>query len=172
MDATNPTPWLNKSAFQVRKATMKKVIGTEEGNMLQTFVNELESMQQLQTSLSASIPVSQLVSIGMDSELSRSYSTSHKSKGKKIITRTISFRADFDDTDDKEETFESQLNEWISTEELWSNDNAILVSEILNQDELTNYCYKFVKTFSITHYVHSLKPVSYTHLTLPTIYSV
>ena len=171
VDATNPTPWLNKSAFQVRIATMDNVIGTEEGNLFQSFVNEVESTQHLQTSLSASIPASQLVSIGMDSELSRGYSVSQKSVGKKIVTRTISFRAGFDDINDSapdassKETFENQLLMWIFNKLKerydWLEDEDIdplmEIFLLLDQDDLVDYCYKFVKTFSITHYVHSLE---------------
>lgn len=122
VDATNPTPWLNKSAFQVRQVTFESIIGTEEGNLFQGFVNEVESTQHLQTNLKASVPVSQMVNLGIDSELSRSYSTTQKSVGRKIITRTISFRADFDDvitksdghkTDTKSKTFEDRLIDWI-----------------------------------------------------------
>lgn len=171
VDATNPTPWLNKSAFQVRTATMDNVIGTEEGNLFHSFVNEVESTQHLQTSLSASIPASQLVSVGMDSELSRGYSISQKSVGRKIVTRTISFRAGFDDISDdtklsanaspEKETFENQLLMWIFNKlkeryEIVEDDDD-LYDWIDDEDELTGYCYKFVKTFSITHYVHSLE---------------
>ena len=175
VDATNPTPWLNKSAFQVRTATTNNVIGTEEGNLFQSFVNEVESTQHLQTSLSASIPASQLVSIGMDSELSRGYSVSQKSVGRKIVTRTISFCAGFDDIGDSthlsadtspdKETFENQLFMWIFNKlkekyEFLDDDDIDphhWMFVLLNQDELSDYCYKFVKTFSITHYVHSLE---------------
>ena len=69
MDATNPKPWLNKSAFQVRDVTKDNIIGTEEGDLLQSFVNEVESTQQLQGTLGASVPLSELVSIGMDLSL-------------------------------------------------------------------------------------------------------
>ena len=115
VDATNPTPWLNKREMQVRKVDFSDIIGTEEGNLYQGFVNEVESTQHFQTSLSASVPVNQLVSLGIDSELSRSYSVSQKSVGRKIITRTISFKATFDQTsqESKQATFEQRLSDWI-----------------------------------------------------------
>ena len=59
-------------------------------------MNEVESTKHFQTNLSASVPVNQLVNLGIDVELSRSYSVSQKSVGRKIATRTISFRAPFD----------------------------------------------------------------------------
>ena len=97
VDATSPTPWLNKSAFQVREVTSHNIIGTDEGSMLQSYSHEVSSVQVMQTNMSASVPVSQQVSVGIDAELSRNYSTSRRSVGKKIITRSISYRADFDD---------------------------------------------------------------------------
>ena len=112
VDATNPTPWLNKRALQIRKVNFDDIIGTEEGNLYQGFVNEVESTEHFQTSLSASVPANQLVSLGIDSELSRSYSVSQKSVGKKIITRTISFQANFDGSSDVK-PFEQRLSNWI-----------------------------------------------------------
>lgn len=188
MDATNPKPWLNKSAFQVRDVTKDNIIGTEEGDLLQSFVNEVESTQQLQGTLGASVPLSELVSIGMDAELSRNYSASQKSIGRKIITRTISFRSDFDDIDDgkrakvnlskekdsprnikRKQTFENQLHTWIYNKlkekkivQSINNNRPHRGGRNMDEDELTQdvlvgYCYKFVCTYAITHYVHSLE---------------
>lgn len=92
VDATDPKPWVNKGNFQVRKITFDNIISTDEGNLYHDFVNDVESIQTFQTSLSASVPVDQLVSLGIDSELSHVYSVSQKSIGKKVLTRTISFR--------------------------------------------------------------------------------
>lgn len=97
VDATSPSPWLNKSAFQVREVTPYNIIGTDEGGVLQSYSQEVASVQSLQTNMSASVPISQQVSVGIDAELSRNYSTSRRSVGKKNITRSISYRADFND---------------------------------------------------------------------------
>lgn len=97
INATNPSPWLNKSAFQVREVTLHNILGTEEGGVVQSYAHEVSSVQSMQTKMSASVPISQQVSVGVDAELSRSYSTSRRSVGKKILTRSIAYRADFDD---------------------------------------------------------------------------
>ena len=97
VDATKPSPWLSKSSFQVREVTFDNIIGTEEGGLVNNFETVVESVQQLQTNMSASVPASQQVSVGVDAELSRSYSKTKRSIGTKVLTRTISFRADFDD---------------------------------------------------------------------------
>ena len=186
VDATDLTPWLNRSAFQVRHVTEDNIIGTEEGDLLKGFVNEVESVQHLQASLRASVPASELVNIGIDSELSRKYSESQKSVGKKIITRTIAFRAGFKDIDDgkrivrhkeafkdkdtSKQSFESHLVKWIDRKveekktlcELRHQPNE---TEELNQKVLADYCYEFIKTYSVTHYVHSLElGASYYHV--------
>ena len=226
VDATNPTPWLNKSAFQVRHVTFENIIGTEEGNLYQGFVNEVESTENLQTNLKASIPLNQQVNLGIDSELSRSYSSTQKSVGRKIITRTIAFRANSDDIseseiisnsqanayqmggqgskvetgqqdgtdsklqnpgspekkgqqnekkEEKKKTFEENLKDWIikrmkddeEINEIEKKEGASASGQDKGEtninfdkctiEELSEFCYKFVKTFSITHYVHSLE---------------
>ena len=129
VDATEEKPWLNRSTFQVRQVTESNILGTEEGDLIRGFVNEVESTQLLQANLRASITASELVNIGVDSELSRKVSESQKSIGEKIVTRTISFRTDFENVDEgkcarteqkgdgergvSEQTFESLLKNWI-----------------------------------------------------------
>ena len=55
-------------------------------------------MQTQQSNLKASIAVPQApVTIGVDAEHSRSVSTTRRAVGKKVVNRTISFRADFED---------------------------------------------------------------------------
>ena len=183
VDATNPTPWLNKRPLQIREVRYDDIIGTEEGNLYQGFVNEVESTQHFQTNLSASVPVNQLVNLGIDSELSRSYSVSQKSVGRKITTRTISFRASFDkicetpqgrvnSQSGKEpmKPFEDRLKEWIRQQKEEDVKKKILEGqqdgeeqqededdEKLAQKDRLDLCYKFISTFSVTHYVHSLE---------------
>lgn len=100
LDATNPTPWKNKSSFQVREIspTLANIIGTEEGGAHQVYESEITSVsgQQANVKLSVDEPHGK-VKIGMDGEASRSVSKSRKAAGEKVVTRTISFRADFDD---------------------------------------------------------------------------
>ena len=180
VDATEQKPWLNRSTFQVRQVTESNILGTEEGDLIRGFVNEVESTQLLQANLRASVTASELVNIGVDSELSRKVSESQKSIGEKIVTRTISFRTDFENVDEIklaradrksgdgesevcEQTFESLLKWWIDKrhdEEReyrygWgsrSNDGGALTEE-----KIKIYCSEFVEKYSITHYVQSLE---------------
>lgn len=65
---------------------------------LQNYEREIVSIQDQQCELKASITIPQSpVSIGVDAELARSHATTRRSVGKKVVNRTISFRADFHD---------------------------------------------------------------------------
>ena len=176
VDATNSKPWINRSAFQVRFPTPDNVVGTEEGNLYRSFLNEVDSSLHLQTSLSASIPANQLVSINVDAELSRNYSTSQKSEGAKVITRSIAFLSGFEANEDfskesnsKDFCFERRLLKWMwNEEELEFDEESYNLESILmsrNNKALIRTCFKFIDTFSITHYVHSLElGASYYHV--------
>ena len=183
VDATEAKPWLNRSTFQVRQVTKSNILGTEEGDLIRGFVNEIESTQLLQANLRASVTASELVNIGVDSELSRKVSECQKSVGEKIITRTISFRTDFENVDEgkrvrteqkidegendvSEQTFERLLKGWIDkrheedrkNEEYrypWEPRNK--ETSLLTEDKIRVYCSEFVEKYSITHYVHSLE---------------
>ena len=98
IDATNSKPWMNKSAFQVRRVTAESLLGTEEGGSLQVYEREVTSILSHHTELKASVVIPKSpVEIGVDAEQSRSVSTSRRTVGRKIVNRTISFQSDFDD---------------------------------------------------------------------------
>ena len=98
LDATNAKPWLNKSSFQVRKVRLDNLIGTDEGGIVQSYEHEIASVQTQQASMKTSIVVPQSpVSIGTDGEMSRNVSTTRIAVGKKVVNRTIAFRAEFED---------------------------------------------------------------------------
>ena len=179
VDATEEKPWLNRSTFQVRQVTESNILGTEEGDLIRGFVNEVESTQLLQANLRASVTASELVNIGVDSELSRKVSESQKSVGEKIVTRTISFRTDFENVDEgkrartdqkvgdgerevREQTFESLLVQWIDKRHDEDKNREYRGSRSNDSDTLTKenikvYCSEFVEKYSITHYVQSLE---------------
>jgi len=98
VDITKQTPWLCKSSFQVRPVLLENIIGTEEGGSLQNYEREIVSIIDHRGETKASITVPQSpVTIGVDAEQSRSHCSKRRSVGKKVINRTISFRADFHD---------------------------------------------------------------------------
>ena len=98
IDATNPTPWLNKTSFQVRRVHKANIIGTDEGGEMQSYEREVASVHSQQTTMKLSITVPQSpLTLGADAEQSRSISTSRRVIGKRVVNRTISFRDDFVD---------------------------------------------------------------------------
>lgn len=98
IDATNTTPWLNKTSFQVRRVHEGNIIGTEEGGALQSYEREVSSVHTQQTSMKLSITVPQSpITLGTDAEQSRSVSTTRRAIGRRVINRSISFRDDFVD---------------------------------------------------------------------------
>ena len=98
LDATSPTPWLNKTSFQVRRVCFDELVGTDEGGALQSYANEINSVSTQQVKMKSSVTVPQSpVTIGVDAEMSRSTTSSRRSVGKKVINRTISYREDMDD---------------------------------------------------------------------------
>ena len=118
IDASNPSPWLNKSSFQVRRVTIENIIGTEEGGAIQSYEREITSVTTTQTDLKASVAVPQApVNLGLEGEHSRSVSKTRKALGKRVVNRTISFRADFDDVPqsvDSDDTTEKARVETLS----------------------------------------------------------
>lgn len=98
VDITKTSPWLEKSSFQVRRVDVENIIGTEEGGSLQNYEREIVSIQDQQCELKASITVPKSpVTIGVDAEMARSHAARRRSIGKKVVNRTISYRADFHD---------------------------------------------------------------------------
>ena len=98
MDATDASPWLHKSSFQVRRVNIDNIIGTEEGGSMQSYEREVSSVTTQQTNLKASVAIPQApVNLGLEGEQSRSVSTTRKAIGKRVMNRTISFSSQFDD---------------------------------------------------------------------------
>ena len=136
VDASDPNPWLNKTSFQVRNVLRENIIGTDEGSALHTYQKEVISAFTLQAQLKASIPVPQApIAIGVDSEQSKSVTSTKRVVGCKVLVRTISFREGFEDIpyteqlsyshqseenagkNSKQEgllTFEERLGRWIA----------------------------------------------------------
>ena len=96
VDSTDPYPWANKSSFQVRHllpGDLSDLIGTDEGGLLRSYVSRIASTKDTQAELKASISIPYTpVSLGIDGELSRSFSTTMKVKHRTVTNRTVSFR--------------------------------------------------------------------------------
>jgi hypothetical protein len=159
VDATDPKPWTNKKSFRARHVTFEDLIGIK-GGILNAFDHEVKSVREFQSSMNASIPISKILSVGIDAEASRSYSMQRRSIGRKIITRTIEFKSEFKniphertETDfigENQLSFEIQLTDFITRR---TKKNV----ESLSMDSLADYCFQFVASSAVTHYVYSIE---------------
>ena len=98
INITKPTPWLDKTAFQVRKVVKHDIIETDDGGLLKAYSEELRSRSSVSTEVNAGIKVPNApLAIGVDAEYTRSDLSSTYVVGTKVKNRTISFRLDFAD---------------------------------------------------------------------------
>ena len=118
VDTTDPTPWQNKTSFQVRSVTIENIIGTEEGGLVQSYERDVSSVSELRGNASASVTNPKTaVTVGVEGEYSQSSTNRRKVVGTKVLNRTISFKDHCDDTDIEvpsgEESFQAWLCKWI-----------------------------------------------------------
>ena len=118
VDATDPTPWKNKTSFQVRPVTIDNIIGTEEGGCVQSYEKEVTSLSEIRGLASASVTNPKMaISIGVEGEYSQSSSNRFRVVGTKVLNRTISFKDHCDDGDLQPQlesiSFEAWLRRWI-----------------------------------------------------------
>ena len=98
INITKPTPWLDKTAFQVRVVIKDDIIETDDGGLLKAYSEELRSRSSVSTEVNAGIKAPNApLSIGVDAEYTRSDLCSTYVVGTKVKNRTISFRLDFAD---------------------------------------------------------------------------
>ena len=118
IDATNPTPWKNKTSFQVRPVTFESIIGTEEGGCVHSYEREVKSIAETRGKASSSVtnPKS-AITVGVEAEFAQSSSGSYKVVGMKVLNRTISFEDHCIDNEVQlhleSDSFETQLCKWI-----------------------------------------------------------
>ena len=97
VDITKPTPWLQKTSFQVR-SVWEKLVETDDGGFLQAYSEEVRSRVTLHGEVRASIKRPELsFNVGMHSEYTRSTLSAKYVIGTKVKNRTISFQVDFVD---------------------------------------------------------------------------
>ena len=98
VDITKPTPWLEKTSFQVRVVRPEDLIETDEGGLLKGYSEEVNSSTTIHYQVRAGVKAPDVpLTIGVDSEYSRTDCSNKHVVGLKVKNRTISFRVDFDD---------------------------------------------------------------------------
>eukprot|EP00731_Ephydatia_muelleri_P023581 Em0015g1164a len=92
VDATDPTPFVNKKPFQVRPICENAIICTDEGGALRSIIQKIESSQL--TQINASLTIPKPIEIDAPAEYSRSIMQKGHVLGRKVVTRTVAFRKD------------------------------------------------------------------------------
>ena len=95
VNIADPKPWTNRSSFRVRGVTLDDITGSDEGSAYEGYENEVESTFNIHFAMESSFNVpNSPVSIGVDVEQSRTVSTSRRTVGRRVITRTITYKAE------------------------------------------------------------------------------
>ena len=176
VDATDRTPWKNKTSFQVRPVTIENIIGTEEGGGEQSYEREITNASETCGQVRASITDPKAtVSIGVEGTYARSSSSRYKVIGTKVLNRTISFKAHCNDSDIKlppgTDTFEAWLCKWIlkNREEVMqtpiasiqpSSHHETVVQKVefhMSDNVIAEICNNFISQYKVTHYVSSIQ---------------
>lgn len=115
IDASNPTPWQNKTSIQVRPVTFENIIGTEESGSIQSYEREITRVSETHWRFSSSAVfnpnLAATFAIGVEESPPRSSSSKKYIVGTKVLNRTICFREICDDCNSLE--FEVWLCRWI-----------------------------------------------------------
>ena len=186
IDATNPTPWKNKTSFQVRPVTFINIIGTEEGGCVHSYDREVTSISETRGKASSSVTNPKFaITVGVEAEFDQSSSDRYKVVGMKVLNRTISFKDHCIDSEVQphleSDSLETQLCKWImrkadSDEPHDENVNATIQMAKLNEEQsheslilqfkqlsvrdkekMVEHCTKFIAQFHVTHYVSSIQ---------------
>ena len=108
VDITKPTPWLEKTSFQVRKVRSADLFETDEGRLLKAYSDVVSNSTTIHSQVRSGVKAPDIpLSIGVDAEYSHTECSSKHVVGLKVKNRTISFRVDFDDVPES----------WVSTVE-------------------------------------------------------
>lgn len=98
IDITKPTPWLEKTSFQVRKVEIHKIIETDDGGLLKEYSDEIRCRTDLNCEVKSGVKAANApLTIGVAAEYTRSSLTTKYVVGTRVKNRTISFRTDFTD---------------------------------------------------------------------------
>ena len=98
VDITKPTPWLDKTPFQVRAVCTSHLIETDEGGLLKGYSDVVNNSTTIHSQVRTGVKAPDVpLAIGVDAEYTRTDCSSKHVVGLKVKNRTISFKVDFDD---------------------------------------------------------------------------
>ena len=143
VDITKPTPWLEKTSFQVRKVRSADLIETDEGGLLKTYRDVVSNSTTIHSQVRSGVKAPDIpLSIGVDAEYSHTECSSKHVVGLKVKNRTISFRVDFDDVPESwvstVEEAREQMKEKVPSKEQAQSSNAPTLT--LAPDKMLTEC--------------------------------
>ena len=98
VDIMKPTPWLEKTAFQVRGVSEKNLIITDEGGLLKAYSDVVGRSTTIHSQLRAGVKAPDApFTIGVDTEYAQTDCSCKHVVGLKVKNRTAAFRVDFGD---------------------------------------------------------------------------
>ena len=98
VNVTKPSPWAEKTTFQVRDVKPNHVIVTNDGGLLKAYSEEVRSRTAINSEVRAGVRAANApLSVRMDVEYTRSNLATKYVRGMKVKTRTISFLTEFAD---------------------------------------------------------------------------
>lgn len=179
LDSTNTSPWIDKGSFQVRNPSIDNLIGTDEGGVLQNYKSSISSIIEIQADLKASVSKPNTpFPLSLEGEISRSLRISRRAIGRKVVTKTVSYRADYtdqvpDSPSSVQLLFEEYLSEWIlkrlndsgrktpDAGDIKENCVSALNEYLLNASKeemvmVTADCNHFIHLHGVTHYITSI----------------
>ena len=115
IDASNPTPWQNKTSIQVRPVTFENIIGTEESGSIHSYEREITRVSETHWRFSSAAVfnpnMADTFAIGVEESPPRSSSSTKYIVGTKVLNRTVCFKETCDDNSSL--SFEVWLCRWI-----------------------------------------------------------
>lgn len=133
IDATNKSPWTEKSAFQVRRIH-QSIVETNEGGIVSSYEHELMSITDMDELFQTSLNPPEIpVTIHVEGDSTRSISSSRQIIGKRVLTRTIGFQTDteerYTDGENTRNGKDSNLVPRDPTEVVYNTQNSCLSFE-------------------------------------------
>ncbi len=169
VNGTDPRPWVNKSSLQIRDIIMQPIsnstdssqqllksslIGTNEGGIVHHFVQEVTSIKELKAMLDTSISVpNSPVTVGVGADLIRSMTKTQKAIGQRVLNRTVTFKAEYQDN--AENLLAKYILQNVGVEK---EDSETYLKKLRESSKLKaeSYFKAFVDRYRITHYVSSI----------------
>lgn len=134
VNIADPKPWSNRSSYQVREVRIENITASDEGSAYEGYETEVESTFNAHFKMESSFNIpNSPVSVGIDAEQSRNVSTSRKAAGRRVLTRTIAYKAEGEVED--ENPLEVRIARWILKQKGETDQTALTTDPKSEEDD-------------------------------------